>query len=145
LKPSSAPTSPGFVRDRSAIAVGTASTDKLSFQVDRLDGLAASAFVGVVFAALAGAALSAPAENPIRFLNRQQVHRSQLCSAPAFSRLRRNIVAGAIIVAVADVINFTAVRCDDDAGSNKQEKQNQSRYLRIFHPIPFREIAVTIS
>ncbi len=94
----------------------------------------------MVLAPLAGTVLSASAENSIRFLNRQQVHRSQPRSALAFSRLSRNIVAGTIIVAVADVINFTAVRCDDDAGRNKQEKQNQSCYLRSLHPIPPREI-----
>ena len=133
LKPSPATTCPGFVGNRAAIAGGTAGADVFPFQADRLHRLTAPAFARVFPAPLAGAVLSTPAENPNGFLNGQQVHRGKLRPAPAFSRLCRNIVAGAIIIAVADVIHLAAVRRDDNANGNKQEENTQSCCGRSFH------------
>ncbi len=96
----------GSIRNCAAVAVRPAGTHILSLQADRLHRFPASALARILLAPLACAILPASAEDSIRLFNRQYVHRNKLRTTLTFSRLGRNEVAGAIILAIADVIDF---------------------------------------
>jgi hypothetical protein len=111
----------GFVGYRAAFAVRPAGTNVFAFETHGLHRLSASAFGWIVLASLTSAILSAPAEDPIGFINRKEMHGYEFRSAVALSLFRRNEVARAIVLAIADVIEFVLIRGDDHTCNRKHE------------------------
>jgi hypothetical protein len=60
------------------------------------------------------------------------MHRNQAGSAGAFARLARNVIAFAIVHAVANVINLTGFRCINYGCSNQNHYTKDSDH-RSFH------------
>jgi hypothetical protein len=106
----------GLVGNRAAVAVRSARTDILPAETDHFDRLATAAFARICLAPLADAILSAPAKHPRGFFNCQYVHRGQLGTTVAFSRLLGDEIAGAVIFTVADIVKLVLVRRDNHSG-----------------------------
>jgi hypothetical protein len=127
---------PGLVRDRAAIAVRPAIADIFSLQADCLDRFPTAAFAWVALAAFTGAIRAASAKYSRTFLNGQNMHRSKSGSATAFAGLVRNKVAFAVILTVADIINFALIRGNKELDRSKQKQctqnQNNSSSHRLF-------------
>jgi hypothetical protein len=117
----------------SAIAFRPAGAYIFPFQPNHLHRFAATALPGIIFAPLARAILAAPAENSIGVFNGQQMHLNERRAAIAFSSFCGNIIAGAIVLAVADVIVFCFVRRDNHVGSDKQEQHTHGRDQHLLH------------
>ena len=94
-----------LVGDRPAIAAGAAIANILPFQPDGLHRHSTSAFARIGLASLTGTVSAHAAKNTQTLLNRQNMHLDKRRSAAALSRLIRDEIAFAIILAIADIID----------------------------------------
>jgi hypothetical protein len=126
----------GFVRDRPAVAPGTARADVLPLQADRLHRLPTTALARVALAALARAVRATPAENSVPLFNGQHVHCSKIRTASALSRTAGKEVALAVVLAIADIISLGFVSRDNqsDCGEHESEADNSDNTLFIAAP-----------
>jgi hypothetical protein len=85
--------------------------------------MSAAALSGILFAPLARTVLTASAEDPIGFLNRQQVHWDKIGSTGTLARVSGDGTAGAIILAVAHIVACVLVRSHNCVrGYNNNQK-----------------------
>jgi hypothetical protein len=82
--------------------------------------LAAATFARIFLAPFTGTVRPAAAENGVAIFNGEKMHCNEVAAAFAFARLFRNGIAGAVILAVTDIVNFAFISSHDQSERNKQ-------------------------